>query len=171
MGNRSVVLLIISLFCLSSLTPMGGSDEGGSTRGLGLFDEESPAWTDSLDDMSHVYQTVGVEVSGGDAHLSTGETQGWIASSIITPPDEHRYDLVILDVETPGNSYVELSMLDASGEPSEVGFANETITEFKLLRVDPIDPVISVYGLEWRDYPEVRIQMTLHANGSVGNPA
>jgi hypothetical protein len=116
--------------------------------------------------MSHVYippsGLVNVEVSGGNAHLKAGETDGWIASEAITCPDGYRYDIVSLEVETPGSSYVEISMLNASASPTEIGFANETISGFKL----KAETDISVYAIRPKMYPDIRIQVTFHANGS-----
>ncbi|MCK5252218.1 MAG: hypothetical protein KAQ96_04685, partial [Thermoplasmata archaeon] len=110
MGKRSFVLLIILLLCCSSMAPMGGSDEGGSDRGSGFLDDH-PVWTDSLDDMSHVFVPsaglVGVEVAGGEVYLIPGNTSGWVASSPIACPDGLRYDYVLLEVDTPGNSSVQ----------------------------------------------------------------
>ena len=71
---------------------------------------EEPIWSDSLDDLSHVYVPasgiVNIEVSGGDAHLKTGDTSGWIASEIISAPPGYRYDFVLLS----GGSVLDDSM-------------------------------------------------------------
>jgi len=119
-------------------------------------------WTDSLDDLSHVYRTQDAEVTGGAAQLAAGSTSGWVASSIITCPPGYRYDLVILEVVTPGASRVEISMLDASADPTEVGFANETVIGFK--QVDATELAVTSIGVA--RYPEIRIQVNLYADGT-----
>jgi hypothetical protein len=164
--KRTVVLFMI--YCLISVAAMPlsgiGASDGGD-RGFGPMAAGDP-WTDSLDDTSNVYVPpaglVGIEVSGGDAHLKAGDSTGWIASEIITVPDGYRYDLVLLDVDTPGNSYVELSVLNASADPSEVGFANESIGGFKLLPISDL----SIYSIAPKLFPKIRIQVNLHADGA-----
>jgi hypothetical protein len=155
---------MVGVMDLSSVGYSPG-DNGGDDRNFTPFTTPSP-WTDSLDDTSHVYipptGLVNVEVSGGDAHLKAGENEGWIASEVITCPDGFRYDLVYIEVDTPGNSYVEISMLNASTSPSEIGFANETIGGFKLKRATDL----SIYSIGPKVFPEIRIQVTLHASGT-----
>ena len=165
MGKRLVVLLIILLLCCGSMAPIGGSDEGGSDRGPGFLDDY-PVWTDPLDDMSHVFVPsaglVGVEVAGGEVYLMPGNTSGWVASSPISCPEGLRYDYVLLEVDTPGNSSVQISVLDPSRESTEVGYANETIPGL----VDIEGKALSLYGVDPLDYPEIRLQVDLFANGS-----
>ncbi len=127
---------------------------------------DPPLWTDPLDDMGHVYMPEGglinIEVSGGDAHLTTGAMEGWLASSIITCPTGYRYDLVLLEVDMPGASYVQLSVLNASKEPSQIGYANETIVPYD--KVKATDQ--SVYGVSPGYYPKLRLQVNLVASGT-----
>jgi hypothetical protein len=153
------------MFSLCPLNTAGDSEDSASDRGPGPLNV-SDLWTDPLDDLSHVYipqgGLVNVEVSGGDAHLKAGETNGWIASEVITIPEERKYDLVYLDVDTPGSSYVELSVLNATADPIEIGFANETIGSFKLVEATDV----SIYSIGTKLYPEIRIQATLHASGT-----
>ncbi len=125
-----------------------------------------PVWLDHLDDMSRLYVPpgglVGVEVAGGAAQLQPGSDSGWFASEVLHARDGHRYDLVLIEAETPGGSYIEISMLNASAEPSEVGFANETIDGLKLIREDEL----SVYSLSPLLFPKLRIQLNLVADGA-----
>ena len=131
-----------------------------------LVPKDTPLWADDLDDKSNLYippgGLVGIDVSGGRARLAPGQNEGWFASKIITCPDDHRYDLVILEVDTPGNSRVEISILNASAEASEVGFANETIPNFK--RVE--GSALSVYSINPMEYSTIRIQVNLVAEGT-----
>ena len=124
-----------------------------------------PEWEDGLDDLSRVYVPggglVGVVVADGEARLQPGEDEGWIASEIITCELEHKWDMLMVEVDTPGSSSVKLSVLNASADPSEVGFANETIEGYKLLS----DTVVSLTSLSSKAYPRIRIQANLYADG------
>ena len=165
-ARKTIVLVVVILmFGMANLPALGGAPEAmeGGDRGIGLF--SVGPWTDSLEDLSHVYVPasglIGIEVSGGDAHLKTGETRGWIASEVITVPLGYRYDLVILEVDTPGASSVEVSILNASADPSEVGFANETLGGFKLRN----ETEILVWSIGPKMFPKIRIQASLNADG------
>jgi predicted transcriptional regulator len=105
---------------------------------------------------------VGVEVSGGGAHLKVGTNDGWIASEIITCPPDYRYDLVLLKVDTPGASYVDISVLNASANPDNMAFANKTIEGFEHIRASDI----SLNSIDHQTYPAIRIQVDLHADGT-----
>ncbi len=126
--------------------------------------DASEIWTDSFDDMSNVYVPgaglVGVEVTGGEVRLKTGEGEGWIASSTIPAKPGYKYDFVLLEATIPGNSSVEISILDATEEASEIGFANETIGGYK--RVEGI--YLSVHDISPSMYPEIRIQVNINEN-------
>jgi hypothetical protein len=167
-NNTKRIVILFMIYCLISVAALPLSNSGatdGGDRGFGPMATGDP-WTDNLDDTSQVFVPhaglVGIEVSGGDAHLKAGDSTGWIASEIITVPDGYRYDLVLLEVDTPGNSYVELSVLNASADPSEVGFANESIGGFKLLPVTDL----SIYSISPKLFPKIRIQVNLHADGA-----
>jgi hypothetical protein len=116
--------------------------------------------------MSHVYVPggglVGVEVAGGEVRLAPGETDGWIASEIIRAKPGYRYDFVLLETNIPGNSSVQISVLNATKESSQIGYANETIVGFE--RVEAT--YLSVYSIDPVIYPEVRIQVNLVADGT-----
>jgi uncharacterized membrane protein len=163
--RQSIVIMIAVLMLGMSMLPQAGSSPLGGDEGF-IGDRNDPIWTDPLDDLSHVYVPgaglQGVEVSGGSAHLKTGSSTGWIASEVITCPPGYRYDLVMLEVDTPGDSRVFLSILNASADPSEVGFANETIATYKLMNVTDfsmgaVSPVL---------FPAIRIQVNLEASGT-----
>jgi hypothetical protein len=168
-GRRSQVILLVILFII-------GLDPGALSVGPGEEDRsfgphaDYEAWSDSLDDLGRVYVPpsglVGVEVSGGDAHLKSGSDDGWIASEIISAPAGYRYDMLLLEIDTPGASSVQVSILNASADPSEIGFANETIPGFRLADVTEDEPYLSVYQIAPRMFPEVRIQVTMHASGT-----
>jgi hypothetical protein len=167
-GRKALVLLVAMLMVGLGNLPVVGLepvDRGGSERGPGPLDS-ADVWTDPLDDTSHVYipptGLVNVEVSGGDAHLKAGENIGWIASETITCPAGMRYDLIFLEVDAPGASYVELSVLNASASPSEIGFANETISGFRLVKATDL----SITSIGAKMFPDIRIQVTLHASGT-----
>jgi len=149
------------------LVPFGQAlawTDEGDTRGPGPYAEGTP-WSDPLDDMTNVYVPtgglVGVEVSGGNAHLQAGHDSGWIASSIIESPDGYRYDLVVLEVETPGDSWVNITILDPSKAPTENAFANATVPGF----INMTGTDVSVFRVPVAAYPGVRIQVNLHASG------
>jgi len=163
--RKSIVLITIVLMATVSLVPATGSSPDVESRGPGPMADATP-WTDPLDDLSRVYVPgsglVGVEVTGGSAHLKTGSNNGWIASEIITCPPDFRYDLVVVEVDTPGDSQVLVSVLNATADPSEVGFANETVPNFKLLNATDI-PVTSISASR---YPAIRLQASLVASGT-----
>jgi uncharacterized membrane protein len=164
-GVLRIVLLAVVLMGAVQVPfgAVGGAGDGG-TRGPAPMGGD-PVWTDNLDDMSHVYEPetglVNVEVAGGEVRLATGATAGWVASSIITCPPGYRYDLVLLEADVPGASYVQVSILNASKESSEVGYANETISPH--MNVNGTDQ--SVYDVSPWMYPAIRIQVNLVASG------
>ena len=128
---------------------------------------EAAPWTDSFDDLGHVYVPpgglVGTEVAGGEARLMAGMTEGWIASSVITCPADHRYDLVYIEAEIPGASSIKVSVLNASREPTEVGYANDTVPGFGKQHSTPD---VSVMTITPTAYPQIRIQVNLYAAGA-----
>jgi hypothetical protein len=150
---------------LGAMAQAWESGDQGSDRGP-MSSDIPPVWADSLDDMSHVFVPdgglVGVEVVGGEARLKAGLDEGWVASSIIPAKSGYRYDFVVLEATTPGNSSVEISILNASKESSEIGFANETIAGFKRIE----GTYLSLYSIPPAGYPELRIQVNLVAAGS-----
>jgi hypothetical protein len=166
--KRTVMLAVLMSFMMVNLVPLGGGSHGSDwDQSLIVWPyEEADPWTDSLDDMSHVYMPpgglAGVQVIGGEARLSSGQSEGWIASSVITAPPDHRYDMVYIEASTPGGSKVTISVLNATQEASEIGFANETIEPYK--KVEGTDLI--VYGLSPTKYPQLRIQVNLVANGT-----
>jgi hypothetical protein len=142
------------------------SDGNGNAGDAAETWDRVDPWADSLDDLSHVYVPqgglAGVEVADGEARLLHGKDMGWIATSIITCPAGHRYDLVILEAETPGNSSVQISVLNASEEASQVGYANETVEGY----VKFPGTELLIYDLNSRAYPIIRIQVNLVADGA-----
>ncbi|NOQ53337.1 MAG: hypothetical protein GQ558_01890, partial [Thermoplasmata archaeon] len=165
MRKRLPALLVVLLFISGPGAQFGGSEAGGGDRGIELYDD-SDVWTDPLDDLSHVYVPPGglvrTEVTGGQAQLKAGQSTGWIASSVISAKAGMRYDYVFIDAHTPGNSYINVSILNASEETTEIGFANETIWGFKLQE----GPYLSISSISWKTYPDIRIQANLVADGT-----
>ena len=161
---RQIIVITIAISMMGmSILPSASS----SPSDEGFIDTRSdPVWPDPLDDLSQVYVPggglVGVEVSGGTAHLKAGSNNGWIASEIITCPPGFRYDMVALEVDTPGDSQVLVSILNASADPSEVGFANETVPNYKLMNATDI-PLTTISSSR---YPSIRIQASLVASGA-----
>ncbi|NOQ53579.1 MAG: hypothetical protein GQ558_03115, partial [Thermoplasmata archaeon] len=167
--RRALALIVVLLLGGMSGLPMNGSsptDGDGGSRGPGPSDG-TEVWTDPLDDMSHVYVPgaglVGIEVVGGEARLAAGESDGWLASEIIPLMEGYRYDFVLLEATMPGESMVKISVLDATEEASEIGFANETIAP-KYTRVNGTH--LSVYDIAPGMYPEIRIQVDLIGDGA-----
>jgi hypothetical protein len=167
-GKRRVLIATLLVLTLSIAAGQNAFstlvDENEYRSSIGIF-ENPQMWTDPLDDMSHVYLPtgglVGVEVSGGDAHLLPGYNDGWIASSIIACPPDHHYDFVLLEADLPGDSYLEISVLNATKESSKIGFANETIPSH--IKVNATE--LSMNNISAKDYPKIRVQVNLHADG------
>ncbi len=167
-ARRALVLLTVVLMLGALDAPAMGTvptDGAGEARGAGPPSGE-PVWTDTLDDASHVYvnstMPVNVEVSGGDAHLRAGATYGWLASEAIACPPGYRYDLVYLEVEAPGYSYVEVSVLDPKADPPGRDFANGTLEGLKRVRATDV----SLNAVDAGRHPEIRVQVDLHADGA-----
>ncbi len=165
MGKKFISLIIVLMLSLGSLVQAWDAGENDGDRGPGPHADD-PTWTDSFDDMSHVYVPsgglVGVEVSGGEVRLLPGQDEGWIASTVITCPEGYKYDLVLLDAVLPGDSYVNISILNASKASSEEGFANETVPGFRNITATDA----SVFSIGQFAYPRIRIQVNLVASGT-----
>jgi uncharacterized membrane protein len=148
---------------MSGLPLMGSSPttDGDEDRGPGPLDA-SEVWTDPLDDSSFVYQTTDVLISAGEVRLAPGKDVGWIASEIIPAKLGYRYDFVLLEADLPGNSTVQISILNASTESSEIGFANETISGFKKVN----GTYLSLRTIDPNLYPVLRVQVNLVADGA-----
>jgi predicted transcriptional regulator len=164
-ARRAMVLLTVVLMLGVLDAPAAGTMPAEETRGPAPLAGE-PGWHDDLDDLSHVYvnatMPVGVEVSGGDAHLRAGMTDGWLASEVIECPEGYRYDLVLVEVDTPGNSSVEVSVLDADSPPKSGDLANATLEGLERRQ----GPDLSLNAVNATAYPRVRVQVDLHADGT-----
>jgi uncharacterized membrane protein len=103
-----------------------------------------------------------VVVASGEVRLAANEKVGWIASEVIPAKPGYKFDFVLLDATTPGNSTVEISILDATQPSSQIGYANDTI--------HPYDRLEGVYrnirDIPTTTYPEIRIQVNLVENGT-----
>jgi hypothetical protein len=142
MKGRITVILIVLMFGLTPLAQVGGSGGQDEDRAVGPF-LTSSVWTDPLDDLSHAID-------------------GWIASSVISARPGMRYDYVHFDAHTPGNSHINITVMNASAESLEVGFANKTIDEFKLKG----GSYLSMFPMDHEEYPDIRIQANLVADGA-----
>ncbi|NOQ53652.1 MAG: hypothetical protein GQ558_03495, partial [Thermoplasmata archaeon] len=166
MNRRALaVLILVALMAVQGISGIGASPGSG----LGGFDEqidiENPLpWTDGFDDLSNIYMPpgglVGVKVENSQVIMTGGNTEGWIASTVITCPDGDRYDLVVVDAFEPGESHVEISILDATKEATEVGYANDTIAGYK--DIEGVSK--SLRGIDPAEYPKIRIQVSLFSN-------
>ncbi len=168
LSNRAITFLVLFLLIaapmLGGIGPVPADDVGGS-RGMVPFSDGEPVWSDTLDDLSHVYTPDGlvdVEVTGGEARLATGEVKGYIASEVIRAETGYNYNLVYLDAVLPGNSTIEISILDATKESSVVGYANDTVPSFE--KKVCTDRSLTTIGCV--AYPEIRIQVNLNADGT-----
>jgi hypothetical protein len=146
----------------SGLTGMLGSagDDMSPVGGPAPFDA-SP-WMDSFDDGSLVNSTIDAEVVGGQVQLEAGKATGLVASVPITAPPGYRYDILIVEVDTPGGSTVEVSVLNATEESTKVGYVNEPIPGFlKLAKTQ-----IPLTGVGTGAFPQIRLQADLSSSGT-----
>ncbi|NOQ54674.1 MAG: hypothetical protein GQ558_08745, partial [Thermoplasmata archaeon] len=163
--RRIASLIIVLLLVLIPYGQVLGWHDDGADRGPRPMADGTP-WYDPLDDLSNVHTqpggVVGVEVSGGNAHLLAGHDEGRITSVAITCPEGYRYDLVLLDAVLPGNSSMNISMLDPSNTSSLPGFVNEPIPGF--INMTGTDD--SIFRIGTTKYPQVQIQVNLFADGT-----
>jgi len=163
--RRIAAVFTVFLLVLIPYGQVLGWNDDGADRGPQPMADGTP-WSDSLDDLSNVYTqpggVVGVEVSGGDAHLMAGHDVGRITSAAITCPVGYRYDLVLLDAVLPGNSSVNISILDPSTPSTLYGFVNEPVPGF--INMTGTDE--SVFRIGTTKYPKIQIQVNLIANGT-----
>ncbi len=163
--RRALAIFMVLLLVAMPFGQVLAGTENDDDRGPGPLSDGTP-WYDPLDNSNNVYippgGLVGVEVSGGNVHLLAGHDEGWIASSEIACPDGYRYDLVVLEVDTPGDSWVNITILDPSKAPSDDAYANATVPGF----IDLPGTDVSVFRVAVSTYPSVRIQVTLHASGT-----
>ncbi len=94
--RRTIAALIVVMMgtgALMNALPAGGPE----TPSLGPLGSGGSPWTDTFDDTSKVYVPpgglAGVTISGGAVRLETGHDTGWVASTVITCPQDFRYDL------------------------------------------------------------------------------
>jgi hypothetical protein len=166
-GRALAVLFLVALMAFSGFSGIATETRGELVDHFeDISVEDAEPWTDGFDDTGKVYipagGLIGTRVVNGRAILETGASEGWIASSVITCPTGVKFDLVVVDAELPGDSMIRISVLDATAEATEVGYANATITNYK----DIEGTAISIKPIDAETYPEIRIQVTLVASGS-----
>ncbi len=164
-GSRRtwIALLLVFLMAASGLSgiPAGAGDDGAVPIGGPVPFDVSP-WTDDFDDGSLVNTTIDTEVVGGQVQLEAGKASGLVASVPIGCPAGYRYDILIVEVDTPGSSSVEISFLNATEESTKVGYVNEPIPGFlKLAKTQ-----ISLAGVSPKVFPSVRLQADLQSSGT-----
>jgi hypothetical protein len=158
-----LALLLVGLMVGSSVAGiLGSADDGGDLvgGGIGLFDVGP--WVDDFNDESLIEVKQNTEVISGEIHLVTGQTAGLIASKEIAPPEGYKFDLLLLEVDTPGLSSVFVSVLNASEASSTVGYVNQPIPGF--LKLDRTQVPLSSISLQV--YPEIRLQADLESAGA-----
>ena len=163
--GRELAILVIVMMGLGTLAGLPLIGEMGRMGGT-VLETSGTAWTDSFEDQSDVYVPpgglVGVEVAGGEVQLALSKNTGWVASSVITCPADLRYDRVMLDAVTPGNSAVLISILDPAVPPPGPWAANGTIDGF----TNVTGKQLSLTSLSTAEHPSIRLQVTLVAQGS-----
>jgi hypothetical protein len=168
MDRRALaVLILVGLMAFQGLSSVGTQTRGGLGPSNEHFSvEDAEPWTDDFDSIDNVYVPpgglIGTRLLNGQAVLKVGTSDGWIASSVITCPEGVKYDMLVIDAHVPGDSMVSISVMDATAEATEVGYANDTINNFK----DIEGTAISIKSIDPETYPEIRIQVTLTASGS-----
>ncbi len=167
--RRSALAVLLVVLVMVTPSFFAGDMSRASSGGVGPMAAPfgtDPVWTDPLDDLSHVYVPpgglVGVEVLGGEARLKATDTEGWVASSIIACPPGYRYDMAYVEVDAPGASKVLVTVLDATKDPDEVGYANRTVANH--VKVEGVDHALDDIGPT--DFPEIRIQVNLQSSGA-----
>jgi len=155
--SAMMMFLMVSSGLSSSL------GEGG-TRGPmdGPAMPDFTTWTDEFDDSTKVNTTIDTQVTGGSVQLAAGKASGLVASVAISPPEGYRYDMVDLTVLTPGNSTVQLSILNATKESTLVGYVNDPIPGF----LDLNETQVSINTIGIIRYPSIRLQADLVADGT-----
>ncbi|UCC94153.1 MAG: VCBS repeat-containing protein [Thermoplasmata archaeon] len=166
-GRALAVLILVAMMALSGLSGTATETGGDLVSHFEDFSvEDAEPWTDGFDDTSRVYippgGLIGTRVMDGKASLKAGASEGWIASEVITCPVGVKYDIVVVDAHLPGDSMIKISVLDATAEATEVGYANATIDGYK----DIEGTAVSIKPIDATAYPRLRIQVTLVASGT-----
>jgi len=156
------VIILVLLMATSGLPGLFGSaDSDGELVGGGMgFFDVSP-WMDDFDDSSKVNFTQNTVVATGYVELEAGHGSGLVASEGIFAPPGYRYDLLVIEVDTPGTSSVKISVLNATEDSAIVGYVNQPIPGF--LKLDQTQVPLS--GVGTKAYPEIRLQADLEAAG------
>ncbi len=158
-----IAITTVVLMATSSLPAILGSPvEDGGLVGGGFGPFDAGPWTDDFDDSSKVNITQKTVVTGGHVELSPGQASGLVASVSISAPVGYRYDIVVLEVNTPGASTVKLSVLNATEDSATVGYVNEPIPGY--LKVAKTQ--VPITGIDRKAFPEIRLQADLEAAGT-----
>ncbi len=157
-GRSIMVVLLVLLLAAPGLQgSTGGQDGGGSTVGGPTPMDAPQIWEDDFDDSSKVDTMQRVEIVSGEVRVEAGQTTGLVASEGISCPAGFRYDLLVLEVNTPGASSVKISVLNATEDSTKVGYVNEPIPGF--LKQD--GPEVLLTGIGANAFPEIRLQADL----------
>lgn len=156
------VIILVLLMATSGLPSLfGSSDSDGELAGGGMgFFDVSP-WMDAFDDSSKVNFTQNTVVTSGHVELAAGQGSGLVASEGIFAPPGYRYDLLVVEVDTPGTSSAKISVLNATEDSAIVGYVNQPIPGF--LKLDKTQVPLS--GVGAKAFPEIRLQADLEAAG------
>ena len=161
--RRSLVAIVLIVFMISPgpLALEQLSIPAGASPGPGPMDASS-VWEDDFPNTDLINTSIDTEVVSGEVRLSAGETSGLVASVAISCPQGLRYDLLVVEVSTPGDSQVTVSVLNATEDAMQVGYVNEPIPGFQ----DLVERDVSLGRIGPVAYPVVRLQADLDASGT-----
>ena len=161
-GRRSwaTILLIIIFISQAFFVIYDHSTDADISSGPGPMDA-STSWEDDFSDSGSVDTLMGAHIVSGEVGLLPGETSGLVASVGISCFPGFRYDLLVVDVATPGDSSIRVAVLNATEDSQQVGYVNEPISGFKDLE----ERDVSLGSISTTAYPEIRLQADLEASG------
>ncbi len=141
--------------------PALGNDAGddGALVGGGFGFMDISPWSDDFVDNTLVEVFQNTEIVSGEVVLTAGSPTGLVASKGISAPVGYRYDLVVMEIYTPGDSTVTISVLNATEDSTKVGYVNEPIPGF--LKLDSTQ--VPILTISTSLYPEIRLQADLEA--------
>ncbi|MCK5252467.1 MAG: hypothetical protein KAQ96_05935, partial [Thermoplasmata archaeon] len=161
--RRSLVALVLIVFMISPgpLALEHMTIPAAASPGPGPMDMAS-IWEDDFSTTDLINTSVDTEVVSGEVRISAGENSGLVASVAISCPPGLRYDLLVVEVSTPGDSQVTVSVLNATEDAMQVGYVNEPVPGFQ----DLVERDVSLGRIGPAVYPEIRLQADLDASGT-----